>query len=88
MDGLTSSTVPLGNNLITVGVDDLTLCPHHDRLPPSTTNKENNMATLTIGDTFTTRKSGVTGTIQEIIEKPFGYVLRLDVDGVERFTTV
>lgn len=46
------------------------------------------MATLTIGDTFTTRKSGVTGTIQEIIEKPFGYVLRLDVNGVERFTTV
>jgi hypothetical protein len=26
--------------------------------------------------------------VQEIIEKPFGYVLRLDVDGVERFTTV
>ena len=46
------------------------------------------MATLTIGDTFTTRKSGVTGTIQEIIEKPFGFVLRLDVNGTERFTTV
>ena len=46
------------------------------------------MATLTIGDTYTTRKSGVTGTIQEIIEKPYGYVLRLDVDGVERFTTL
>jgi len=46
------------------------------------------MSTLTIGDTFTTRNSGVTGIIQEIIEKPYGYVLRLDVDGVERFTTV
>jgi hypothetical protein len=46
------------------------------------------MATITIGSEFTTRKSGVTGTVQEIIEKPHGYVLRLDVNGVERFTTV
>jgi hypothetical protein len=46
------------------------------------------MATLAIGDTFTTRKSGVTGTIQEIIAKPYGYVLRLNVDGVDRYTTV
>ena len=46
------------------------------------------MATLTVGDTFTTRNSGVTGTIMEIIQKPHGYVLRLDVDGVERFTTL
>jgi hypothetical protein len=73
--------------LITVGVNDLTLGPYHDKIS-STTTKEKNMATLTIGDTFTTRKSGVTGTIQEIIEKPFGFVLRLDVNGVERFTTV
>ena len=41
-----------------------------------------------IGQIYTTRKSGVTGIIQEIIEKPYGFVLRLDVDGVERFTTV
>ena len=82
-----SSTAPLGNNLITVGVNDLTLGPHHDKIP-TTTTKGNAMANLTIGDTFTTRKSGVTGTIQEIIEKPYGYVLRLDVDGVERFTTL
>ncbi|MGA1532838.1 MAG: hypothetical protein ACO33E_07560 [Aquiluna sp.] len=44
--------------------------------------------TITVGSEYTTRKSGVTGVVQEIIEKPFGYVLRLDVDGVERFTTV
>lgn len=46
------------------------------------------MATITVGSEFTTRKSGVTGIVQEIIEKPFGYVLRLDVNGTERFTTV
>ena len=44
--------------------------------------------TITVGSEYTTRKSGVTGVVQEIIEKPFGYVLRLDVDGVERFTTI
>jgi hypothetical protein len=44
--------------------------------------------TITVGSEYTTRKSGVTGVVQEIIEKPFGYVLRLDVDEVERFTTV
>ena len=43
---------------------------------------------IAVGDTYTTRISGVTGTVQEVIEKPYGYVLRLDVDGVERFTTV
>ena len=44
--------------------------------------------TITVGSEYTTRKSGVTGVVQEIIEKPYGYVLRLDVDGVERYTTV
>lgn len=87
MDGLISSTEHLGNNLITVGVDDLTLCPHHDKLPPYNKQGEK-MATITVGSEFTTRKSGVTGIVQEIIEKPYGYVLRLDVNGAERFTTV
>lgn len=41
-----------------------------------------------VGDVYTTRVSGVTGTIQEVIEKPYGYVLRLNVDGVDRYTTV
>lgn len=45
--------------------------------------------TLTIGDTFTTRKSGVTGVIREIHEKANGhYVLLLDTDEGERYTTV
>lgn len=43
---------------------------------------------IEVGQPYTTRKSGITGIVQEIIEKPHGYVLRLDVDGVERYTTV
>jgi hypothetical protein len=47
------------------------------------------MATLTLGDTFTTRKSHVTGTIKEIIEKDNGQtVLLLDVNGEDRYTSV
>ena len=47
------------------------------------------MATLTVGDTFTTRKSHVTGTIKEIIEKDNGQtVLLLDVNGEDRFTSL
>ena len=46
------------------------------------------MTTLTIGDTFTTSKSNVTGTIKEIHERTYGSVLLLDVNGEERFTTV
>lgn len=44
---------------------------------------------LTIGDTFTTSKSQVTGTILEIIEKDSGQmVLLLDTPAGERYTTV
>lgn len=43
---------------------------------------------IEVGSEYTTRESGITGIVQEIIEKPHGFVLRLDVDGVERFTTV
>lgn len=47
------------------------------------------MATLTIGDTFTTTKSHVTGTIKEIIEKGNGQtVLLLDVNGEDRYTSL
>lgn len=47
------------------------------------------MAMLTIGDSFTTRKSHVTGTILEIIEKDSGQmVLLLDTPAGERYTTV
>ena len=64
----------------------MTLPLSHDKVRPTTT--KGNTMTITVGSEYTTRKSGVTGVVQEIIEKPFGYVLRLDVDGVERFTTV
>lgn len=43
---------------------------------------------INLGDTYTTAKSGVTGTVQEIIAKDFGFVLRLDVNGEDRYTTV
>jgi len=44
---------------------------------------------MNIGDTFTTQKSGVTGTIQEVIENSNGtFRVRLDVNGQPRWTTV
>ena len=43
----------------------------------------------TVGSQFTTAKSGVTGTIQEIVKNDNGsYRVRLDVDGQSRWTTV
>jgi hypothetical protein len=45
--------------------------------------------TLTVGSQFTTAKSGVSGTIQEIIKNPSGSArVRLDVNGQPRWTTV
>lgn len=42
-----------------------------------------------IGDTYTTQKSGVTGTIQEIIKNANGSLrIRLDVNGKDRWTTI
>ena len=47
------------------------------------------MTTLTIGQEITTPKSGVKGTIQEIVQNPSGSVrVRLDVRGKERWTTL
>ena len=47
------------------------------------------MATLTVGSQFTTRKSGVEGTIMEIVENANGsFRLRLDVNGQPRWTTI
>jgi hypothetical protein len=59
----------------------------------TTTNKEkNNMAvsnaTYKVGDTFTTQKSKVTGTIEEITPQSNGNVrVKLMVDGKPRYTT-
>lgn len=42
-----------------------------------------------IGKTFTTAKSGVTGTVQEIVKNANGSLrVRLTVDGADRWTTV
>ena len=51
--------------------------------------KEAIMNTLTVGSQFTTAKSGVVGTIQEIVKNASGSQrVRLDVNGQPRWTTV
>jgi hypothetical protein len=52
-------------------------------------NERKQMTTLSIGQEFVTQKSGVKGTIKEIVQNPSGSVrLRLDVRGKDRWTTV
>ena len=47
------------------------------------------MENITIGQSFTTQKSGVVGTVQEIVENKNGtFRVRLDVNGQPRWTTV
>ena len=47
-----------------------------------------NTALYKVGDTFTTQKSKVTGTIMEINPQANGNVrVKLDVDGKPRYTT-
>jgi hypothetical protein len=47
------------------------------------------MNTLTVGSQFTTLKSGVVGTIQEIVKNANGSSrVRLSVNGSDRWTTV
>ena len=41
-----------------------------------------------IGDVFTTSVSSVSGVIKSIVNKPYGVVLCLEVDGSDRWTTV
>ena len=44
---------------------------------------------ITVGSQFTTAKSGVTGTVQEIVKNDNGSMrVRLTVDGQDRWTTV
>ena len=47
------------------------------------------MENITVGSQFTTQKSGVSGTVQEVIENKNGtFRVRLSVDGSDRWTTV
>lgn len=46
------------------------------------------MATINVGDTYTTTKSHITGVVKEILDRNGRIVLRLDVDGFDKFTTV
>lgn len=44
---------------------------------------------ITVGSQFTTAKSGVTGTVQEIVQNTNGSMrVRLSVNGQDRWTTV
>ena len=46
-------------------------------------------STITVGSQFTTQKSGVSGTVQEIVQNANGTSrVRLSVDGQDRWTTV
>lgn len=79
----------------------LTIC-HNRRVAKTTTNKRRNKtlnvlggkkqmsnANLTVGSQFTTQKSGVAGTIQEIVQNKNGTKrVRLSVNGSDRWTTV
>ena len=48
-----------------------------------------NMSQIEIGQSFTTQKSGVSGTVQEVIKNANGsFRVRLDVAGQPRWTTV
>ncbi len=50
---------------------------------------EKQIQTPTVGSQFTTAKSGVTGTVQEVIKNTTGSLrIRLDVNGQDRWTTV
>ena len=47
------------------------------------------MSHIEIGSQFTTQKSGVSGTVQEVIKNANGsFRVRLDVAGQPRWTTV
>jgi hypothetical protein len=66
----------------------------YGKIPPITTTEKEKIMTIgtntyQVGDLFTTQKSKVTGVIKAIepISDTMTRVL-LDVDGVERFTTV
>lgn len=50
---------------------------------------ETKIQTPTVGSQFTTAKSGVTGTVQEVIKNATGSLrIRLEVNGQDRWTTV
>ena len=52
-------------------------------------NERKKMATLEIGQTFTTEKSGVVGVIKAVDNHPSGVNrVLLDVNGTERWTSV
>lgn len=50
---------------------------------------ENKIQTPAVGSQFKTLKSGVVGTVQEVVKNTNGSLrIRLDVNGQDRWTTV
>lgn len=75
------------------GFDNVRGIWHTFRVAKMTTkikNKGSKMEnTITVGSQFTTRKSGVVGTVQEVVKNATGSLrVRLDVNGQPRWTTV
>jgi hypothetical protein len=71
---------------------NLYFLPRNVRLVLSTKQRRNKMAvsnaTYKVGDTYTSQKSKVTGTIKEITPQANGNVrVKLDLDGKTRWTT-
>jgi hypothetical protein len=53
-----------------------------------TTNERKQMTEPTIGQTFTTARSKVQGTVTEVVKNDNGsYRIKLDVNGATRWTT-
>jgi preprotein translocase subunit YajC len=68
---------------------DISARPLVIRLAGSPTEMRKQMGNINIGDTFTTQKSGVVGTVQEIVKNANGTSrVRLTVNGADRWTTV
>ena len=73
-------------------LDKPSFIPHNSnttKVVNTNEKKEAKMTTLTVGSQFTTAKSGVVGTIQEIVNNKNGSKrVRLSVNGADRWTTV
>jgi len=62
-------------------------CEYHKQTEKR--SKMEKIQTPTVGSQFTTAKSGVTGTVQEVIKNATGSLrIRLEVNGQDRWTTV
>jgi len=74
-------TLTIANAILDISTKQVAGSPPNER--------KQNMENITVGSEFTTQKSGVSGTVQEVIENKNGtFRVRLDVNGQPRWTTV